>query len=260
MGRSGRRALLIHGFPGTPWELRATGEQLTRLGFEVHCPLLPGFGPNIGSLGQRTWKDWEEAVLEAYARISRGADTVLVAGYSMGGALALRLALQAEPNQLVLINPFSGLSLPLRTMLPLIAPFLRSYRPFGRADFTDPWTREVLARVLPDLDVDDLTWRERLRHEVKLPTRAIEQVARLGTAAWRSAPGVQVPTLVLQGSDDEVVPASRTRRLVERLAGPTTFRMLKGGHVLIWPGKPGFEELMSELQLFVRNDALRITG
>lgn len=261
MGRSRRRALLIHGFPGTPWELRAVGAHLVRLGFEVHCPLLPGFGPHIESLGERSWHDWEEAVEEACRLTRQEAEELLVVGYSMGGALAMRLALREEVDRLVLINPFSGLGFPLGILLPLVAPFLRSYRPFGSADFSDPWTREVVGRVLPDLDVDDLTWQQRLRNEVKLPVRAIEQVRRLGVAAWRAAPQIDVPALVVQGEADAVVPASRTRRLADRLGGPVVLREAPAaGHVLIWPEKPGHSRLIREIERFTANGALRRTG
>ena len=260
MGRSTRRALLIHGFPGTPWELRAVAQLLAELGYEAHGPLLPGFGPHIGDLGQRRWQEWEEAAHSAFGQLRTGATRRVVVGYSMGAALAVRVAAREEVDELVLINPFSGLGFPLSALLPLAAPVVRSYRPFLKADFTDPWTREVVGRVLPDLDVDDLTWQERLRQEVKLPVRAVEQVRRLGTAAWRAAPRVRARTLVFQGVHDKVVPPARTRRFVTRLNGKATLREAPGGHVLIWPGKPGHRELVSEIGRFVNDGVLRRTG
>ena len=40
-------ALLVHGFPGTPAEMRPLGEVLHEAGWTVHGVLLPGFGPQI---------------------------------------------------------------------------------------------------------------------------------------------------------------------------------------------------------------------
>lgn len=255
VGRSSKRVLLIHGFPGTPWEVRALGELLAANGYQAHAPLLPGFGPEIHQLADRRRNDWEAGVEAALRGLLPGARRLIVVGYSMGGALAVRLAarrsLADSLDRLVLINPFSGLELPVGPLLSLITNFVSSYRPFVRADFDDPAVREVLGRILPDLDVDDLSWRERVRHEVRVPLRAVDEVVRLGTAAWREAPRTRLPTLVVQGQEDEVIPPRRTRRLADRLGGPVRLVESSGGHVLVWPGKPGHEELKRSLLDFL---------
>ena len=43
-------ALLLHGFPGTPAELRPLGEVLAAAGISARAPLLPGFGPAMHQL------------------------------------------------------------------------------------------------------------------------------------------------------------------------------------------------------------------
>ncbi|MEX2542746.1 MAG: alpha/beta fold hydrolase [Trueperaceae bacterium] len=260
-GKSAKRALLLHGFPGTPWELRAVGRLLADLGYEAHAPLLPGFGPQISSLDRRCRYDWQASASAALASLLPGAEEVLLVGYSMGAALATTVAVSQaqassrQPQRLVLINPFSGLGVPLATLLGLVTPFVPSYRPFVKADFDDPWVREVLGRMVPDLDIDDLAWRERVRREVCIPVVAVDQVCRLGAEAWRSAPAATVPTLVVQGREDNVVSPRRTRRFTRRLGGPVRLRETAGGHVVIWPGKPGHGELVGELTRFLRDPA-----
>ena len=51
-------ALLLHGFPGTPAELRPLGQALAFAGVRAQAPLLPGFGPamqRLGDVGAREW-------------------------------------------------------------------------------------------------------------------------------------------------------------------------------------------------------------
>lgn len=253
LGDSSKRALLIHGFPGTPWEVRHIGEFLAELGWEVYAPLLPGFGPDIESLGDYTWNDWARTALRAYEELREEADTTALIGFSMGSALAVHLAAEAEVQRLALVNPFSGLGFPLGLILPAVLPLKRSYHPFWRADFDDPWTRNVLRRVLPDLDVDDLTLRERIRREVRIPVRAVGEVQKIGSSAWRLAPSVASPTLIVQGTADRVVPPARTRRFASRLGGSVQLKEVPGGHPLVWPGMPGHEELISELRRLFAN-------
>jgi carboxylesterase len=260
LGRSSRRALLVHGFPGTPWEVRAIAEVLMELGFEAHAPLLPGFGPQIGTLGQRGRSDWERSVRRAYDLVAPGASELLLVGYSMGAALVTRMAATTRSDRLILINPFTGVGFPYSVLLPVLVPLLRSYRPYLWADFDDELLREVLGRILPDLDVDDLTTRQRLRREVKVPLRSLEQARRVGAAAWVAAPTVRVPTLVVQGSNDPVVPPGRTRRFVRRLGGSVRSLEVPGGHALVWPGKPGHDEMVGEVRAFLRGAEPRRTS
>ena len=58
LGEGPRRALLLHGFPGTPGEVRPLAEWLSGRGYRVTAPLLPGFGMGITELGTVRWSDW----------------------------------------------------------------------------------------------------------------------------------------------------------------------------------------------------------
>jgi carboxylesterase len=87
--------------------MRPFAEHLARAGYTVRVPRLPGHGTTWQELNRTRWLDWytelDRNLTELRSRCSR----VAVAGLSMGGCLALRLAQQRpdDVDALVLVNP-----------------------------------------------------------------------------------------------------------------------------------------------------------
>ena len=104
-GRDG--VLLLHGFTGAPYSVRPWAEHLAVEGFRVSVPRLPGHGTRWQELNRTEWTDWYAAAERAFVDLTRRCDRVAVAGLSMGGALALRLAEQHGDAvaALSLVNP-----------------------------------------------------------------------------------------------------------------------------------------------------------
>lgn len=85
-------ALVLHGFGGTPAEMRPLAHALVEQGLFVRAPLLPGFGAEMHQLATVSAGDWLAVASQAWIDLTaRHPDSVLI-GYSMGAALALRLA------------------------------------------------------------------------------------------------------------------------------------------------------------------------
>src|SRR5438270_13533902 len=83
--------LLIHGFTGSPWDMRPLGDALAARGYRVKGVRLPGHGGEPEAMAGVSARDWEEAcetALDSLASTPR----VFVAGLSMGALLALLLA------------------------------------------------------------------------------------------------------------------------------------------------------------------------
>ena len=87
-----RGVLVVHGFTGTPFEMRPLAEALGNKGLTVTAPLLPGHGTTPGHLAKTGWRDWLGAVLFELDRLSERCSQVAVVGQSLGGLLALRAA------------------------------------------------------------------------------------------------------------------------------------------------------------------------
>ena len=65
-------ALLVHGFPGTPAEMRPLATVLNNAGWTTKGILLPGFGAEIETLGGRDPADWVESVRLAASALGDG--------------------------------------------------------------------------------------------------------------------------------------------------------------------------------------------
>ena len=113
-------ALLIHGLTDGPYSMRAIAGALHAQGYYSVALRMPGHGSVPGGLTQATAEDWMAAVRLGVRHVRRtvSADRpIVIVGYSNGGALAVRYALEAAgdprlpaPSRLVLLSPMIGVS------------------------------------------------------------------------------------------------------------------------------------------------------
>src|SRR5262245_54118743 len=113
-------AVLLHGLTDSPYSQRHIARAYRDHGFVAIVIRLPGHGTVPAGLTDIEWEDWSAAtrlaVREARRRTPPSAPLHLV-GFSNGGALALKYALdaisdpqQARPDRLVLISPMIGIT------------------------------------------------------------------------------------------------------------------------------------------------------
>ena len=233
-------ALLVHGFPGTPAEMRRVGRLLHSAGWTAQGLLLPGFGRTIGDLPQRRHADWVAAIEEGLADLGREHRRVILVGNSLGAALSLHAAARHQVAGLILFSPFWRVDSWLDKVYPVAATVLPEIRPFGRAKFSDPKLRAMLRQFLPDADLDDSTVQAALRN-LRIPTQVLGQVRRSGQLGYHAAAQVTAPALIVQGTEDKLVKPPVTRRLAARLPQLADYVEVAGGHELVnsydrsWP-------------------------
>jgi carboxylesterase len=252
-GDGSATAVLVHGFPGTPAEVRPLAAALLAIGWSVRAPLLPGFGPDWGTLRERRWTEWRDAVASSLETAATSGAPVMAVGFSMGGALTMAaLEAGAPADAAVLIAPFTRFGDRRALLLPLLRRVLSDLRPYERADLDDPALRRELTEKLGDVDFDDPATRDRVRKEVVVPTAAVDELRRAGRHAWHVAPRLPArPTLVAQGLRDTTVTPPTTVSLLRRLPGSPRRLMLDGAdHRVLRPGAPGHDELLRALQRF----------
>lgn len=97
--------LLIHGFTGSPVEMRPMGDYLAARGLTVVAPLLPGHGTTPEDLMRTTWQDWYGHVEGSFAALQARCEKVFVVGFSLGALLALHLAAHHEMAGVAALSP-----------------------------------------------------------------------------------------------------------------------------------------------------------
>ncbi len=98
--------LIIHGFTGSPASVLPWAQGLAQSGYTVSVPRLPGHGTTLKDCNQTNYEDWYLEVEKNFLELKSKCAKVFVAGFSVGGALALRLE-QLRPNEiagLILLN------------------------------------------------------------------------------------------------------------------------------------------------------------
>lgn len=242
-------ALLLHGFAGSPKEMRALAAVLASNGFVVDVPRLPGHGPEIRDIADYRLEDWLATVTEAAARLrATGVGRVVVVGHSVGGSLGIATAAAIRPDGLVLLAPFCWST---KAWQRAVGPLVRTFLPpgfavFSRVDVRDPEVRASIGSLLPGMDLDDPAVLASLR-ELRVPTSALEQLFRVSRAAEVAAPAVGVPVLVVQGTHDTVARPEQTRRLVERLPAGATYVEVDAGHDLASEVSPVRDAVLREV-------------
>jgi esterase/lipase len=203
----GTGVLLVHGFTGTPMSLRPWGEHLAREGFHVRCPLLPGHGTRWQDCNASTEEQWVAAAQEAYEKLAAECDRVVVAGLSMGGTLAIRLAelRPDDPAGLVLVNPSLLTQRLDAKLLPLLARLTPSWAPIA-SDIKKPGITELAYD--------------------KLPTRAVLGLRRLWAQTRADLARVTVPVLAFRSVTDHIVEPVSTEVLLAGISSTDVTEVL----------------------------------
>ena len=245
-----RAALLVHGFPGSPAEMRPLGMALNEAAWTVRGLMLPGLGADIENLDKCLYRDWSAAVREALDDLKRQHPAILLVGYSVGGALAVAAALERRPAGLVLLAPFWSFGDHWSKVLwPVIKLIFRRVKPLKRADFSAREVRHGLERMFKNIDLENPQTQQNLR-QLTLSLRPIEQIRQLGESAFIQSSKIDVPTLVIQGSRDKIVPPIRTRRLTSNFTNRVEYHEVDAGHDLVDPESGAWNQIRERVLLF----------
>jgi carboxylesterase len=217
--RGSTGCLLVHGFSGSPAEMRALACHLAQQDVTVLGVRLAGHYGDPLALHYTPWRDWLLSVRQAYATLAERCERVVLVGFSLGGALSALLAHErAVAGLAILAMPIALQGDRRLAALPLVRQLLPWYYPYAHADFSSPVVRsDLLARAPTGTDLDDPSVQAQIRRSVKISIPAIDELRQCLAAACRVLPALPTPALVMQGRNDTVAPAQSAKTIFERL-------------------------------------------
>ena len=98
---SKKGVLIIHGFSSSTYETLPLGQFLSKKGFRVSVPNLPGHGTTVEDCNATRYYEWLDFVEQKIAELSIDCDELSVIGLSMGSVLSLYLAGLFPINRLI---------------------------------------------------------------------------------------------------------------------------------------------------------------
>ncbi|HEY7957669.1 MAG TPA: alpha/beta fold hydrolase [Polyangia bacterium] len=207
--------VLVHGFTGTPFEMRLLGEHLASSGFQVVGPQLAGHVGTTGDLARTRWPDWLDSVERAFDALSARCDEVAVCGLSLGGILTLELArLRPEVKAIAALAP----------ALWLYPAAMRFDRMMQRLPRSSRWAMPKLAGS----DIFDPEMR-RLNKVAQgragMPLAALHSLIELGRELTPRLSEITQPALLIHSRRDHTVPPACSERIAVSLGSKVVKRL-----------------------------------
>lgn len=225
--------LLIHGFSGSPSEMRLMGERLAELGWSILGVQLSGHGTTPEQMAKTRWEDWANDVEVGVRKLRESCDTVIGIGLSMGGLLALHLGTLGIIDGLITMNAPMVLADRRTRFARLVRPFMKYV---GKPKLTTSATKEkttetrtIAATAQPIADPK----AERFVYE-RIPVDALISLNRGIRQVRNKLDTIKCPALLMQSTHDLTVnPISVEiiRKKIQRV-NPTVEYWERSGHIL----------------------------
>ncbi len=214
-GKTG--CLVIHGFTGTPKEMRWLAEYLHKKGLTVLGIRLAAHATQPEDMLRVRWWDWVASVEDGLNFLAGCTKDQFVMGLSMGGILSLIAAAHYKVNGAVAIStPYSLPADPRLKFIKFLHWFLPK-APKGESDFRN--------KAAEKIHVD----------YPYFPTRSIIQLMDLVKEMQNSIPRIHVPVLLAQSHGDKSIPGESMDTIFDNLKtrDKTKIWVENSGHVVI---------------------------
>jgi carboxylesterase len=222
LGDSSKPAcLLIHGFTGTPKEMRWMGEYLNQRGYTCLGVRLAGHATHPEAMTRSRWTDWVASVEDGYHLLRGLTDRIFLIGLSMGGILSLYMSPQLNVEGVVAMSTPSRLpeDYPI-WFLKLISPVVR-FRPKSNEPPGSGW-------------FDKHAYQDHIAY-AKNPVRSAAELKQLILEMHAVLPDVRVPVLLMHSKDEKYILPDNMESIYTGLVNAperTKLYVTGSGHVL----------------------------
>lgn len=212
--------LLVHGFTGTPKEMRWMGDYLNGQGYTCLGIRLSGHATRPKDMVRSRWTDWTASVEDGYNLLRGAVDKVFLAGLSMGGVLTLLMSTRLEVAGVVAMStPFE---LPAKYPAWEIK-FLSYFKSYIRK-----------SKGAPDEGWFD---KDAFASHISYPLNPIRSAAELQIMLGKmrlALPKVNAPVLLMHSKVDPYVLPENMPHIYERLgtSDKEMFWLTGSGHVV----------------------------
>jgi carboxylesterase len=213
--------LLIHGFTGTPKEMRGMGEFLNGHGYTCLGVRLTGHATQPEDMIRSNWADWTASVEDGYQLLRCLSDRIILVGLSMGGVLTLLMSTRLDViGAVAMSTPYKLADDPRLRHIDLIAKTI-SYMPKDNGTPGAGW-------------FDKEAWQDHVSYPQN-PVRSIGQLNKLLGEMRSALPELRVPVLLIHSRDDDYVLPGNMELIFESLinaSDKTKLYVTGSGHVI----------------------------
>lgn len=196
-------AILIHGFTGTPYDLRELGDFLHENKISISAPLLPGHGSCWKDLAEVNDNDWSQAIEDEIKNYFNEFKKIYLVGYSFGANLALNMVVKYPEKISGIVS--LGISVYLRSersariTLPIFHHLFGKYR-----------KRYIKKKLLAEYE-DSGAY-------ATMPTKSVYDFYRfIDSRTKNELPQVKVPVLIIHSHDDKVTHPKSSRFVYQHI-------------------------------------------
>ena len=203
-GQPGQPAcLLVHGFTGTPKEMRWMGDYLNVQGITCLGVRLTGHATRPRDMIRSRYTDWMVSVEDGYHLLRGLSENIFLVGLSMGGVLSLLMSTKLDVRGVVAMSTPFDLPEPRPAWQIQLFSHFKSYIRKSKGQPGEGW-----------FDMD--AYAGHVSYPLN-PIRSAAELAKLIGKMHKALPQIRVPVLLIHSKDDKYVPPDSMSRIDERL-------------------------------------------
>ena len=236
--------LLIHGFTGTPKEMRWMGDYLNQQGYTCLGVRLAGHATRPADMIRSRWTDWTASVEDGYNLLCGLTEDIFLVGLSMGGILSLLMSTRLKVRGVIAMSTPSRLPTDYPIWLLRFISLFIKYRPKTNEPPGSGW-------------FDKAAYREHIAYSQN-PVRAAAELKKLTLKLHAALPKVIVPVLLMHSKDERYVLPDNMERIYAGLVNArdkTKLYITGSGHVL--PRDASREQVFEAAVEFIQRVSLQ---